>query len=471
MKIKFCGAAQTVTGSQHLLEINGKKILLDCGMFQGKREESYKMNRQFLFDPAKLDCVLLSHAHIDHSGNLPTLSLKGFRGSVYATPATRDLCSILLQDCAHIIQKDTEFVNKRRKKNREILFNPLYTIENVLDIMTHFKAIPYKKTFFPDGFDGNVSVTFVDAGHILGSSQIILDIKENNKTIRLGFTGDLGRYNLPILNDPEYIGNVDILITESTYGGKEHDPAEQSELQLENAIKESVNTHGKIIVPAFSVGRTQEIVYTLAKLFEKKSIPDIPIYVDSPLSIKATEIFRIHSECYDKETADLISNGVDIFREKHLRYINDAEESKKLNNLKEPCVIISASGMCESGRILHHLVNNIENPDSIILIIGFMAEHTLGRRLVESSNIANSTVKIYGDEYKVRAKIKILNSFSAHADKNELRRYLGKFDRNKLKKLFIVHGEPDQQEILREDLIKTGIRKIETPYRGQEFEI
>jgi metallo-beta-lactamase family protein len=298
-----------------------------------------------------------------------------------------------------------------------------------------------------------------------------LEINDNGRQLKIGFTGDLGRYKLPILKDPEFMGDVDFLITESTYGGREHISADQSESELKTAIKEALLTKGKIIVPAFSVGRTQEVVYALSELFNTGSIPKIPIFVDSPLSVKATEIFKLHPECFDRETVDLISKGVNVFGEENVKYVNDVNESKKLNDIEGPCMIISASGMCEAGRILHHLANNIENPRNTILIIGFMAEHTLGRRLIEMKDIKTGKVKIYGEEYKVNAKIKVLNSFSAHADKNELKKYLTMFDINKMKKLFLVHGEPEQQKFLADVLKNAGFKNIETPSRGEEFEL
>jgi len=471
MKIKFCGAAQTVTGSQHLLEINGKKLLLDCGMFQGIREESFKMNRKFLFNPEELSCVVLSHAHIDHSGNLPTLSRKGFEESVYSTAATRDLCSIMLQDSAYIQERDIEYVNRKRRRKGEPLFNPLYTMDDVRNIMSKFKSMPYRRRFFIEGFENKVAVTFHDAGHILGSATIALDINENGKTTRLGFTGDLGRFNLPILKDPEFMGNVDYLLSESTYGGRVHEKAEVMEKQLQDVMNETIERGGNIIVPAFSVGRTQEIVYALSKLFAKQAVPQIPIFVDSPLSVNATDIYRIHMECFDEEASKLVSEGIHILGSDTITYIKDVAESKKLNTLKEPCMIISASGMCEAGRILHHLKNNITNEKNTILIIGFMAEHTLGRRLVEARHEPGTLIKIFGDKYKANAKIRILNSFSAHADKNELLDYYRQFDEKKLKKVFLVHGELDQQEMLRDSLKELNICKVDIPIRGEVKEV
>ena len=471
MKIKFCGAAQTVTGSQHLLTINGKTMLLDCGMFQGKREESYQMNRKFLFDPKDLDCVILSHAHIDHSGNLPALGAKGFTGSIYCTSATRDLCAILLQDSAYIQKKDVEYVNKKRAKNNEPEFNPLYTINDAINILKNFKSFPYNSIFYPDCFEGNVGVTFIEAGHILGSSQIILDINENGKKYKIGFSGDLGRNHLPILKDPEFMGNLDYLLIESTYGGRLHDSSELLESELKGAINEAVKNKSKIIVPSFSVGRTQELIYEISKLISESQIPEFPVYVDSPLTVNATEIFKLHPECFDEETAELISKGVNVFGMDNVLYIKDVEDSKKLNSVKGPCMIISASGMCEAGRILHHLSNNIENPNNTILIIGYMAANTLGRRIIDECNTPGAKVKIFGDEYKLKAKVKILSAFSAHADQTELLTYMNKFDKNILKKIFLVHGEPEQQDIFITELEKNGYKNISNPFRGETIEI
>jgi metallo-beta-lactamase family protein len=471
MKIQFCGAAQTVTGSQHLLEINGKKILLDCGMSQGKREESFQINRHFLFEPAELHCVILSHAHIDHAGNLPTLYAKGFTGRIYCTSATRDLCSIMLQDSAYIQEKDTEFVNKRRAKRHEPLFNPLYTIEDARGVLECFEAFPYNKKVFIDGLEDKVAVTFIEAGHILGSSQVLLDIEENGKKFKLGFTGDLGRYHLPILKDPDFLGNVDILLSESTYGGRTHHNAEMIESELEATVKEAIEAGGKIIVPSFSVGRTQELVYALTELESAGKIPKFPIFVDSPLTVNATDVFKLHPECFDKETSDYLARGVNVFGLDNVEYIKDVNDSKKLNEFKGTCMIISASGMCEAGRILHHLANNISNSKNVIMIIGFMAENTLGRRIVEAKDTPGTKVKIFGDEYKVKAKIRVLNAFSGHADQNELIAYLNKFDKNILKKLFLVHGEPEGQKILEVELRKNGFNNIFIPARGGVYEV
>ncbi len=471
MRIKFCGADRTVTGSQHLLEINGKKILLDCGLYQGKREEAYHINKSFLFDPKELHCVVLSHAHIDHSGNLPSLYTKGFNGDIYSTNATRDLCSIMLLDSAHIQEKDTQFVNKKRVKQNLPPFKPLYKMEDAKRVLSNFKTVSYRKSFCIDGLHECVSVEYFDAGHILGSAMMVLTIDEKGRKFKFAFSGDIGRPGLPILRDPEFIGNVDFIISESTYGGRNHDKSNMMDDQLAAVLKEAISRGGKIIIPAFSVGRTQEVIYSLSKLFDKEIIPRIPVFIDSPLSTKATDIFKLHPECYDKEFSDMIFNGTEVFELPNLRYIQDVEDSKALNFFNESCIIISASGMAESGRVLHHLKNNIEDPNSTVLIVGFMAEHTLGRRLIEARDVENAVVKIFGDEYYVHSKIVVLNSFSAHADRDELLAYFDQFDRNHLQKIFLVHGEIDQQEAFKDGLKSMSFKDIEIPEKGQEFEV
>ena len=471
MKIKFCGAARTVTGSQHLIEIDGKKLLLDCGMHQGKREESFKMNRKFIFQPSDIDAVVLSHSHIDHAGNLPTLMAKGYRGSIYCTSATRDLCSIMLQDSAYIQEKDVEFVNKKRAKKGEPLFNPLYTIQQAIEVLKQFKSFPYGKQFTLDNFDNKVKVNFCDAGHILGSAQVIIEIINNGNSTKIGFTGDLGRNNLPILKDPEFMGDVDYLLIESTYAGKFHSDANMIESELTNTITKALQTNAKIIVPSFSVGRTQELVYELSKLTSKGIIPKFPIFVDSPLTVNATEIFKLHPECFDLETNSLLASGVNVFGLDNILYIKDSEDSKKLNSVPGPCMIISASGMCEAGRILHHLANNIQNPNNMVMMIGFMAVNTLGRRLIEAKDNHGTVVKIFGEEYKVKCKIEVLDSFSAHADHKEIINYIKLFNKNKLKKIFLIHGEFERQQILLEDLINNGYKNVIIPDRGEEFNL
>lgn len=461
MKIKFIGAAQTVTGSMHLIETEKAKFILDCGLYQGKRKDAFEINRNFdQFYPADIDFVILSHAHIDHAGNLPTLVKKGFDGKIYSTFATRDLCTIMLQDSAHIQEKDVEYVNKRRKREGKNLFEPLYLQSDALEALEKFVGINYRKEF---KITPEISLTFYDAGHILGSAVVFLKILENGVQITLGFSGDLGRPNLPILKDPELIPNVDYWICESTYGGKDHDNPIDSEEQLAAVLNKAIKNKSKIIIPAFSVGRTQEIVYALHSIFEKKKAERFAVYVDSPLAVNATEVYRLHPECFDSETMAFISKHDDPLGFNKLTYIKDVADSKNLNSVDGPCVIISSSGMAENGRILHHLANNISNQNNIILMVGFAAEHTLGRKLIDGEKIVN----IFGEPYQVKAEVIVLNSFSAHADSEELLAYSNHFDNTVMKKIFLVHGEIEQQKIYKQRLESSGFRNVIIPLRGQ----
>lgn len=465
MKITFVGAAQTVTGSMHLIEANGIKFLLDCGMYQGKRKEAFEINKNFdLFDPSEISFVILSHAHIDHAGNLPSLVKRGFKGKIYSTFATRDLCSYMLIDSAHIQEKDVEFVNKKRKKNKQNLFEPLYVQADVLETLKRFVGLNYHQE---QKLEEGISVIFYDAGHILGSSIVLLTIKENGKIIKLGFSGDLGRPNLPILRDPEKIENVDFFICESTYGGRTHEKADQSEEALAAVINKAIKRKAKIIVPAFSVGRTQEMVYSLHRIFDSKKAASIPVFVDSPLAVNATTVFRTHPECFDVETSEFLFKNEDPFGFSKLKYITDVEDSKALNNVEGPCIIISSSGMCEAGRILHHLANNIENSNNIVLMVGYSAVNTLGRKLIDGEKI----VRIFGDEFQVKAEVIVMQSFSAHSDAEELLSYCKSFDKSRMQKLFLVHGEIDQQEIFRTSLEEIGFRNIVIPQKGYEISI
>jgi metallo-beta-lactamase family protein len=464
MELTFIGAAQTVTGSMHLVSVNGVNILLDCGMFQGRRDEANNRNRNFPFEPKSIDSVILSHAHIDHSGNLPSLVKHGFSGTIYSTPATRDLCSVMLIDSAYIQEKDAEYINKKAKKNKQSEVEPIYTPQDVLNTLGNFQGIPYHKEFrICDG----VIAQFFDAGHILGSAGIRLSVKEKEKTITLGFSGDIGRWDLPIIKDPEFMGNLDYLIMESTYAGIKHDSAELMEKQLESVIGRALDKGGKIIVPAFSVGRTQDIVYTLYKLFEGGKLPKIPIFVDSPLSLNITEVYKLHPECFDTETAAHILQHHDPFGFNQIRYIQNTEESKALNEKKGTCMIISASGMCEAGRILHHLANNIEDPKSTILFVGYTAEHTLGRKIVDRL----PEVKIFDKFYKLKAEVEVLESFSAHADGDELLKYVTQFDLKKMKEVFIVHGEPERSQILQKNIESNNYKSVLIPKRGEKYKL
>ncbi|HLF14409.1 MAG TPA: MBL fold metallo-hydrolase, partial [Bacteroidota bacterium] len=359
MQIEFQGAARTVTGSMHVVRANGKTILLDCGLYQGHRDEANRRNRGFPFDPRSIDAIVLSHAHIDHSGNIPGIVKQGFSGPVFCTPATKDLAGVMLADSAHIQVRDAEYLNKKNRRTGEPPVEPLYTPGDAAEAAEAFKPIPYHK---PTEILPGITVTFSDAGHIIGSATVVLTIADGGKKTALGFTGDLGPDNLPIVRDPEFMGNVDLLISESTYGGKKHETPEDREERIRADIARTIERGGKIIMPAFSVGRTQNIIFTLHKLRDQGKLPDLPVYVDSPLAVNATEIFRNHPETFDEEVSAHIMQNHDPFGFARLHYIRDVGESKKLNEMTGPCLIIAASGMCEAGRILHHLANNIEDP-------------------------------------------------------------------------------------------------------------
>lgn len=461
MKIRFCGAAQEVTGSQHLVTVNGKKILLDCGMFQGRRAETRRKNETFEFTAAEIDKLVLSHAHIDHSGNIPTLVKRGFDGDIFSTHATVNLCNIMLRDSAHIQEKDAEWLQKKRGEKIE----PLYRLEDVEKAMQQFVGLPYLRPFT---VTPGVRVTFQDAGHILGSAGVLLEIEEKGKTRRCGFSGDIGRNNLPIIHDPDYLNDVEVLIMESTYGNREHADIENLADELATIVRAVHSRGGKIIVPAFAIGRTQALVYFLHKLWDQNRIPDLPIYVDSPLAVEATGVYRLHPECFDRETQRLfLEEGQDPFGFKRLNYIRDVEDSKKLNEIKTPCMIISASGMAETGRILHHLKNNIGDPRHCVLIIGFMAEHTLGRRLADGAE----EVKIFGEIYQRRCEVRKLDGMSAHADRSDLLDFLRRHNPDKLKHIFLVHGELEPMTALAEGIRSLGFQNVHTPKEGEEFEV
>ncbi len=464
--VQFLGAARSVTGSMHLIQVNGKQILLDCGLFQGRRAETYERNRKFPLDPSSIDTVVLSHAHIDHAGNLPNLVKQGFSGPIFCTPATADLCRIMLADSAHIQEKDAEFVTKKHAKKKLPPVEPLYSVVDVQPTVDLLTEIPYRTSF--DVADG-VNATFFDAGHILGSAAIHLTINEGNeKEKHFGFTGDVGRPHMPILRSPEFMGNVDALICESTYGGRLHEGLNKMPEQMFlDVVKRTAERGGKIIVPSFSVGRTQDIVYKLNNLRNGGKLSDIPVFVDSPLSTNATEVFRKHPECFDEKTLEIMKTDDDVFGFDRLHYIRDVEESKKLNDRKGPCMIIAASGMCEAGRIVHHLYNNVENPDNTVMIVGYQAEHTLGRKIVEH----NSEVTIFGDVKKLNCEVAVMNSFSAHADKNELLDYVENFDKGVLNNIFLVHGDVDQSEKFAATLTEKKFKRVDIPERLEKFEM
>ena len=467
MKITFYGAARTVTGSQHMIEVNGQRILLDCGLYQGRRSETYKRNLHLPYDPASVDVMVLSHAHIDHSGNIPNLVMNGFRGDIICTHATRDLCATMLLDSGHIQERDVEFLNKKRKRRGEDPVEPIYTQEDAAQSLDSFIGQGYHRarTIAP-----GVTLTLRDAGHMLGSTIVVLDIedREEKRDFRLVFSGDLGRKGIPIIRDPETIDRADVLIMESTYGNRVHDDMGFETKRIEQIIVDTYHRGGKVIIPAFAVGRTQQLVYMLHELRLKGDIPKMPIFVDSPLAINVTGAFRSHPECYDAEIREFISgNSVqDPFGFSDLSYTRTTEQSKQINFLREPAIVISASGMAENGRILHHLKNNIEDERNTILIVGFQAEHTLGRRLYDGAH----RVRIFGEEYDVRAKVETTTGLSGHADRIGLLEWVGAYEKRP-DKVFLVHGELEPATALAEGLKSQYGISAKVPDWKQSFEV
>ncbi len=465
MKIEFSGAARGVTGSKHLLHINGKKILLDCGLFQGRRKESIEANMKFPFEATEIDAVVLSHAHIDHSGALPILVKNGFTGPIYSTHATRDLCSIMLRDSAYIQERDAEWMKKKLKAPDA---EPLYTIADAEKTLSLFRSVDYKQQI---KVCHGARVTFHDAGHILGSAIEEWDIwdDETSQKVTFGFTGDLGRKNLPILKDREQLENLDVLITESTYGDRLHEEIKDVEDRFAAKIVETIERGGKIFIPAFAVERTQEILYVIREMQHAGRIPQIPIFVDSPLATGATEIFELHPECFDEKLVKMFDRGENPFDDINgLQFTRSVEDSKALNQFPGPAIIISASGMCEAGRIRHHLANNISDEQNTILIVGFMAENTLGRKLVEHE----SPVNIFGEPHELKAEVIIFNAFSGHADQNGLLDFAGACGTPT--QVFCVHGENTQMLTFRERLKKLknlSQANVEAPLPGEMFEL
>lgn len=466
MQLHFHGAARTVTGSMHILTVGGRIILLDCGIYHGRRDEARERNRTFPFDPASVAAVVLSHAHIDHSGNLPTLVRQGFRGPVYCTKATADLCAVMLKDSAHIHEKDAEFVNKKHAKKHLPPVEPLYTQADVDATVPLLVGVDYAQ---PVTIADGVEVRFEDAGHILGSAGVALMLREGATSVSLVFTGDIGRPNLPILRDPVFPGQADYLISESTYGGRVHAPVEAMEQQLLEPVRRGIERRAKMIIPAFSVGRTQELVYVLHKLSVAGKIDHLPVYVDSPLSVNVTDVFKRHPECFDDETWKIINadHDNDPFGFDQLTYIRDVEESKALNERSGPFIVIASQGMCEAGRVLHHLANSIGDPRNMVLIVGYQAEHTLGKKLVERYPVVN----IFGEPHELKAEVVVLNSFSGHADRNELLAYLSAFDTKRMHQSFLVHGDLDQAEKLAAGMQGIGFRNVAIPSRGDVVDL
>ena len=468
MKLTFWGAAGTVTGSMHLLETADHHYLLDCGLYQGRRKEAELKNRNLPFDGGSIEAVILSHAHMDHSGNLPTLFKHGFRGPIFATSASIDLCAWMLRDSAHIQEKDAEFVNKRRDHRHSLgiengLAEPLYTMEDADRTLALFRTVDYHATH---ELEPQLSYECYDAGHILGSSFLRLTDTSGPSPVRLLFSGDLGRPGLPIIRDPEPMPPAEYLILESTYGARLHKSASHVVNKLADVVNRTARRGGRIIVPAFAVGRTQQLVLLLHQLANEKRIPNIPIFVDSPLALNVTAVHRAHPECFNEETRAYLEQGEDPFGFSRLQYVRDAAESKKLNDLHGPFVVISASGMCEQGRILHHLRNNIEDPRNTVLITGFQAQDTLGRKLVEKW----PEVRIFGEPMRVRAEISSLDELSGHADQKELLDWVRPLARG-LRRVFLVHGEPQQAAVFARVLAAEFGIEVTAPTPGQSFDL
>ncbi|MBK8823096.1 MAG: MBL fold metallo-hydrolase [Anaerolineales bacterium] len=456
MRINFHGAAHTVTGSQHLLEINGSKLLLDCGLYQGRRADTYERNLNFHYDPKTVDAVILSHAHIDHAGNLPNLTKQGYEGNIFATRATADLGSLMIRDSGRIQESDAEFVNKKRAQRGEEPIEPLYTEQDAEEVAGMFKGVNYAEAFEPIP---GVIARFYEAGHILGSAGVSLEIEEKGKKIRFWFSGDIGRYKMPLLRDPILPEAVDYMIMESTYGDKSHSNPELAYSEFRNVVKLTVERGGKVIVPAFAVGRSQELVFYLNQMMENGEVPRVPVYVDSPLAVNATEVFKRHLECFDEETAKFVRESrhpaLDF---KMLTYVKSVEESKALNENKEPMVIISASGMAETGRIVHHIKNNIENPKNTICIVSWQAPNTLGRRLADRE----PQVNIFGEIYKRKCDVATIGGLSGHAGQDLLMKYaLGVKDT--VKQIFLVHGEEKQAMTLKGLLNERKLSQVHYP--------
>jgi metallo-beta-lactamase family protein len=454
----FLGGVRTVTGSCHILEVDGERLLVDCGLFQGRREEAEERNRRLPFDATSISRAILGHAHIDHSGNLPSLVKAGFSGSIYATHATRDLATLMLRDSAFIQAKDAEFVNKREHRRGQAQVEPLYDLDAVEATLALFCGRGYRKPFYPTP---RIRATFFPAGHILGSALTLFEIERAGRMLRIGYIVDLGRRAMPILKDPARIPDLDVMVIESTYGNRVHEDLPGAEERLAAVIRDTVARRGKIIIPAFALGRTQEIVRSISHLMQADRIPTIPVYVDSPLAVNVSGVFSTHPEEFDRATYHELLEGGDPFGTRIVRYTRSVDESKGLNDNEEPCIIISASGMCEAGRILHHLRNNIGNPRNTIAIVGYQAADTLGHKLVNGFE----EVKIFGETFTRRARVEVLNAYSAHADRNDLIDYI-EAGGKQLRQVYLVHGEPEQQDALHTELERRGYAYVKCPDTG-----
>lgn len=448
IKLKFLGGVRTVTGSSHMVTADKTEVLLDAGLFQGHRDESYKINTTFSFNPRAIKALVLSHAHIDHCGNIPSLIKRGLRCKIYTTSATKDLAGLMLTDSGKIQEEDVKYVNKINKRIGLAPRQPLYTKKDAARATKIFRPIFYNQKFC---VAKNICVTLLDAGHILGSAVTVLDIKDDGRNIRLGYAVDLGRKNLPLLNNPVVPKGLDYLIMESTYGGRLHTPIEEAQSKLREVISRTLRRGGKVLIPSFTLERTQEVVYFLNELLKEKLIPYVPIYVDSPLATDITEVFEYHYDYLDEKTRQAIARGDSPFALLNLKFIRDQNESKALNADKRPMIIIAGSGMCESGRILHHLQNNIGDSRNTILVVGYMARNTLGRKIVDREKF----VRIFGIEYELNAEVVIINAMSGHADKNELMEFISGC--LPLKRIFLVHGEEEQSQALFDALTLKGL--------------
>ncbi len=465
MEIEFVGAAQTVTGSMHLVRTPHATVLLDCGLFQGRREESFARNRNLPLPVHEIDVVVLSHAHIDHSGALPLLVKQGYQGSIYATHATRDLCAAMLMDAAMIQEADARYLNKHigRGEIDSDPVEPLFGQADALAALERFVGIPYHRTF---EIAPGVRLTLFDAGHVLGSAVVALDVDEGGRGRRLVFTGDLGRNGMPILRDPEVVPGAEVLVSESTYGDRLHDPIAKMDDDLAETVRRTFARGGKVIIPAFALERAQEIVFALKGLRRSGALPPVPVYIDSPLTSKITEVFKAHPECFDDEARAMLLARDSPFDFDGLRYVGDVEESRMLSLREDPAVIIAASGMCEAGRVLHHLRSTLGNAKNTVLIVGFQAQHTLGRRLVERRD----KVRIFGVERERRAEVVVLNGFSAHADRDDLRRYAKACSAGgALRAVALVHGERKAQTSLREAMLEDGAPRVIVPASGDRL--
>ena len=465
MKVHFYGATRTVTGSQHLIEANGQLLLLECGVFQGRRAEFYERNCCFQFDPKSLGAVILSHAHIDHSGNLPNLVKQGYRGPIYATPPTVELADIMLQDSGHIYEEDASFINLKRRKAGEPYVEPLYTKEDARKVSRQFHAMEYEEQFEPIR---GVKARLVNAGHILGSAAVTLEIEENGDKKRLWFSGDIGRYKLPLLPDPVLPTNADIVIMECTYGDTKHDDPEEAYQEFRDVVLRTIQRRGKVVVPAFAVGRTQEMVYSLNRMISDGELPRIPVFVDSPLAVHASDIFRKYPDYFDDETHQFVQTG------KHpaltfdgLTYTHSVEESKHINRMTQPMVIISASGMAEAGRILHHLAHTVENERNTVAIVSWQAPNTLGRRIAEKQ----PEIRIFNQTFTLRAEVANVHGFSAHAGQDLLLRYALTAHQHNAKQFYLVHGDPEPADALQQLMRNHGIQNITYPELGEVVEL